>query len=145
MAQIKLAAVLEMAVTLSTRASKSLGRSPRVHGELLKLGYDICETTIAKYMVRRPGPSAQTWRRSSGITCQMWARSTSSLFTRPRSKSSTSSLFYPLIDDAWSTSMSRLIQRRDQTSRNFAMLRNKFFVESGQLHGSVCHRINESK
>ncbi len=36
--------------------------APRIHGELLKLGYDICQTTIAKYMVRNPGPSAQTWR-----------------------------------------------------------------------------------
>jgi len=36
--------------------------APRIHGELLKLGYDICETTIAKYMVRHPGPSAQMWR-----------------------------------------------------------------------------------
>ena len=36
--------------------------APRIHGELLKLGFDICETTIAKYMLRYPGPSAQTWR-----------------------------------------------------------------------------------
>jgi transposase InsO family protein len=36
--------------------------TPRIHGELLKLGYDICESTIAKYMVRRPGPPTQTWR-----------------------------------------------------------------------------------
>ena len=36
--------------------------APRIHGELLKLGYHVCETMIAKYMVRRPGPSAQTWR-----------------------------------------------------------------------------------
>ncbi|MBU8870212.1 MAG: integrase core domain-containing protein [Gemmatimonadales bacterium] len=36
--------------------------APRIHGELLKLGYDICESTIANYMVRRPGPSSQTWR-----------------------------------------------------------------------------------
>jgi transposase InsO family protein len=36
--------------------------APRIHGEILKLGYDICETTIAKYMVRHPGPSAQSWR-----------------------------------------------------------------------------------
>jgi len=26
---------------------------PHIHGELLKLGFDICETSIAKYMVRR--------------------------------------------------------------------------------------------
>jgi putative transposase len=36
--------------------------APRIHGELLKLGYDICETTIAKYMVQHHGPSGQTWR-----------------------------------------------------------------------------------
>jgi transposase InsO family protein len=36
--------------------------APRIHGELMKLGYDICETTIAKYMVRRPGPPTQTWQ-----------------------------------------------------------------------------------
>lgn len=29
--------------------------APRIHGELLKLGYDICESMIAKYMVRRHG------------------------------------------------------------------------------------------
>jgi len=36
--------------------------APRIHGELMKLGYDVCETTIAKYMVRQPGPRSQTWR-----------------------------------------------------------------------------------
>ena len=36
--------------------------SPRIHGELLKLGYNVCESTIAKYMVRQPGPPTQTWR-----------------------------------------------------------------------------------
>jgi hypothetical protein len=36
--------------------------APRIHGELLKLGYDICQTSIAKYMVRRSGPPAQSWR-----------------------------------------------------------------------------------
>ena len=36
--------------------------APRIHGELLKLGYDICESTIAKYMVRRSGPPNQTWQ-----------------------------------------------------------------------------------
>ncbi len=36
--------------------------APRVHGELLKFGIDVCETTIAKYMVRDPRPPSQTWR-----------------------------------------------------------------------------------
>ncbi len=35
--------------------------SPRIHGELIKLGYDICESTIAKYMIRRPNRPSQTW------------------------------------------------------------------------------------
>ena len=36
--------------------------APRIHGELLKLGYDLCESTIAKYMVHRSGPPSQTWQ-----------------------------------------------------------------------------------
>jgi transposase InsO family protein len=36
--------------------------APRIHGELLKLGHEVCETTIAKYMVRRPSPPNQTWQ-----------------------------------------------------------------------------------
>jgi putative transposase len=36
--------------------------APRIHGELLKLGHDICESSIAKYMVRRSGPPTQTWQ-----------------------------------------------------------------------------------
>jgi putative transposase len=34
---------------------------PRIHGELLKLGIDIGESSVSKYMVRRTPPS-QTWR-----------------------------------------------------------------------------------
>jgi len=36
--------------------------APHIHGELLKLGYDVAETTVSKYMVRRPGPAPQSWR-----------------------------------------------------------------------------------
>ena len=36
--------------------------APRVHGELLKLGIDIGETSVGKYMVRRRRPPSQTWR-----------------------------------------------------------------------------------
>src|SRR5262249_44187663 len=35
--------------------------APRIHGELLKLGIDIGETTVAKYMVRPRKPTSQTW------------------------------------------------------------------------------------
>ena len=36
--------------------------APRIHGELLKLGIDIGETSVGKYMVRRRQPPSQTWR-----------------------------------------------------------------------------------
>ena len=36
--------------------------APRIHGELLKLGIDIGETTAAKYIVRPRTPSSQTWK-----------------------------------------------------------------------------------
>jgi putative transposase len=36
--------------------------APRIHGELLKLGIDVCQTTVAKYLVRRRQPPSQTWR-----------------------------------------------------------------------------------
>jgi putative transposase len=36
--------------------------APRLHGELLKLGIEITEPTVAKYMLRRRKPPSQTWR-----------------------------------------------------------------------------------
>jgi putative transposase len=36
--------------------------APRIHGELLKLGIDVCQSTVAKYMGRRRPPPSQTWR-----------------------------------------------------------------------------------
>jgi len=43
------------------RANPSWG-APRIHGELLKLGIDIGETSVSKYMVRCRKPPSQTWR-----------------------------------------------------------------------------------
>jgi hypothetical protein len=36
--------------------------APRIHGELLKLGFEIAESTVSKYMIRHRGPPSQTWR-----------------------------------------------------------------------------------
>ena len=36
--------------------------APRIHGELLKLGIEISQTTVAKYMPRRRRPPSQSWR-----------------------------------------------------------------------------------
>jgi transposase InsO family protein len=36
--------------------------APRIHGELLKLGFDVAQSSVAKYMVKRRGPPSQGWR-----------------------------------------------------------------------------------
>lgn len=36
--------------------------APRIHGELLKIGIEIAESTVSKYLVRGRRPSSQTWR-----------------------------------------------------------------------------------
>ena len=36
--------------------------APRIHGELLKLGLDIGESSVSKYLVRSSRPPSQTWR-----------------------------------------------------------------------------------
>ena len=36
--------------------------APRIHGELLKLGIEVSQATVAKYMVRRRGTPSPTWR-----------------------------------------------------------------------------------
>jgi transposase InsO family protein len=35
---------------------------PRIHGELLKLGFDVAQSTVARYMCRRWRPPSQGWR-----------------------------------------------------------------------------------
>jgi transposase InsO family protein len=49
---------------LIRRMSKEnpLWGAPRIHGELLKLGFEIAESSVSKYMIRRRGPPSQTWR-----------------------------------------------------------------------------------
>ena len=36
--------------------------APRIHGELLKLGIDVGQTSVAKYMIRRRSPPSQGWK-----------------------------------------------------------------------------------
>ena len=42
--------------------ANSLWGSPRVHGELLKLGIHVSERTVARLMPKRKKPPSQTWR-----------------------------------------------------------------------------------
>src|ERR1700694_2306171 len=36
--------------------------APRIHGELLKLGFSVAQSTVARYMVERRGSPSQGWR-----------------------------------------------------------------------------------
>ncbi len=36
--------------------------APRIHGELLKLGFEVSERTVSRYILRHPKPPSQTWR-----------------------------------------------------------------------------------
>ena len=36
--------------------------APRIHGELLKLGFAVAQSSVAKYMVKRRVPPSQGWR-----------------------------------------------------------------------------------
>jgi transposase InsO family protein len=36
--------------------------APRIHGELLKLGFEVAQSSVAKYMVKRRGPPSRGWR-----------------------------------------------------------------------------------
>jgi transposase InsO family protein len=40
----------------------ALWGAPRIHGELLKLGIEIAQSTVAKYMVQRRGPPSHGWK-----------------------------------------------------------------------------------
>ena len=53
----------ELADLVRTMAlANPLWGAPRIHGELLKLGLDVSQRTVARLMPRRPKPPSQTWR-----------------------------------------------------------------------------------
>src|SRR6266576_2383683 len=43
------------------RVENPLWGAPRIHGELLKLGFEVAQSSVAKYMVKRRGPPSQGW------------------------------------------------------------------------------------
>jgi transposase InsO family protein len=46
----------------SMSVENPLWGAPRIHGELLKLGFEVAQSSVAKYMVKRRGPPSQGWR-----------------------------------------------------------------------------------
>jgi putative transposase len=70
--------------------------APRIHGELLKLGIDIGESSVSKYMVRNRKPPSQTWRTFLENHAQQRSPSTSSLCPLSASTSFTCFWFWPM-------------------------------------------------
>src|SRR6202045_3397348 len=52
---------LRALIRLMSRENQLWG-APRIHGELLKLGFSVAQSTVAKYMVKRRGPPSQGGR-----------------------------------------------------------------------------------
>jgi hypothetical protein len=58
--------------------SERMRGAPRIHGELLKLGIDIGESSVSKYMVRCRKPPSQTWHTFLDNHAKQLSPSTSS-------------------------------------------------------------------
>ena len=50
--------------------------APRIHGELLKIGIEVSQATVAKYMARHGKPPSQTWRTFLMVNRPILIRST---------------------------------------------------------------------
>ena len=75
--------------------------APRIHGELLKLGFDVAQSTVARYMCRRSWPPSRAGARFSATMPMASRRSTSLSCQRSRSRSSTVLSSYATDDDFW--------------------------------------------
>ena len=92
--------------------------APRIHGELLKLGIDVSQATVAKYMGRRRQPPRRPGAPSCGITSPRSWRPISSWFRLRPTASCSSWCSSPTIGDAFGTSRSPHIRRRGGRPNN---------------------------
>ena len=110
--------------------------APRIHGELLKLGIDVGETSVGKYMVRHRKPPSQTWRTFlENHLKTLVGRSTSSPCRRSGSRSCMSSWCWLTTGAGFSTSASRRLRRRSGLPSNSA---THF---RGTAHHAICCEI----
>lgn len=49
-------------LVLRMAAENPLWGAPRIHGELLKLGFELAQSTVSNYLRRHPRPREQTWK-----------------------------------------------------------------------------------
>ncbi|MDH3378155.1 MAG: helix-turn-helix domain-containing protein [Gammaproteobacteria bacterium] len=79
--------------------------APQIQGELLKLGFEISEATVSKYMIRRHGPPSQTWRIFFSIVQRKRYHSTSSRYQPRHSRSYSCSWCSAMTEDVSSILM----------------------------------------
>ena len=87
--------------------------APRIHGELLKLGFEVAQSSVAKYMVKRGGHLARNGGPSCITTRQTWPPWTCSLFQLPVSTYSMPSSSSGSTAETSSRSTSQQIRRRN--------------------------------
>jgi hypothetical protein len=58
----KVSAELRTLIGEMSRANPLLWGAPHIHGELLKLGFEVAQSTVARYMCRHSRPPSQGWR-----------------------------------------------------------------------------------
>ena len=66
--------------------ANALWGAPRIHGELLKLGFEVAQSTVARYMCATRGHRLRAGGRFSAITSTASRRSTSLSCRRSHSK-----------------------------------------------------------
>ena len=102
-----------------TSRENPLWGAPRIHGELLKLGIAVSQSSVAKYMGRRRRPRHRAGRRSSAIMPRTLPLSTYSLCRPSASNCYMASRSFISIGDIWSGPMSpRTRQRSGSRARS---------------------------
>jgi hypothetical protein len=107
--------------------------APNIHGELLKLGIDVGETSVSKFMIRRGKPRSPTWRTflenhlktmvsvfrwgngSEDYTPERWKTYCETPSTRKRIANAfreATTRGYPLEDGVFSTHLESILGRR---------------------------------
>jgi putative transposase len=90
-------------IRIMARANPLWG-APRIHGELQKLGLEISQATVSKYLVRRRTPPSQTWRTFLANHVGTLVSVDFSSCPRCSSRSCSSSSSWRMTGDASSTS-----------------------------------------
>jgi hypothetical protein len=97
--------------------------APKIHGELLKLGIDVSQATVSRYIRKKTKPPSQTWRtfldNHVGQLVSVDFFTVSTVWFQILLGSSS----FDMIGGKWSTSTLRLIRPppglRNKSSRHF--------------------------